>query len=196
MINPVRLLIGISIALFMCISVYDTAYGKRHKKKDTRIAYDFSFTTIDGKPLSLSDYEGKVILIVNTASYCGFTPQYKALEELYQTYKNDGLIIIGVPSNDFGKQEPGSSEEVACFVEDHYPITFILTEKEHVRGKKAHPFYVWAKKKAGFFGLGRPFWNFHKYIVARDGTLFTWFPSATSPMSPRFRKAIECALNG
>ena len=152
-------------------------------------AYDFSFNSLVGhEPIPLIAYRGKVILVVNTASQCGFTKQYAGLEKLYKTYKEQGLVIIGVPSNDFGKQEPGSPDEIAAF----YGVTFPITAKEVVKGKSAHPFYQWAKKKLGF-GTA-PKWNFHKYLISREGELIDYFNSMTAPDSKKIVDAIEKAL--
>ena len=156
--------------------------------------YDFSFKAlVGGKPMPLSNYKGKVLLIVNTASQCGFTPQYEGLEKLYAAYKDKGLVIIGVPSNDFGTQEPGSSEEIAHFCKLNYGVSFPMASKEIVSGDDAHPFYKYAKKKLGF-GTA-PKWNFHKYLVNRKGVLIDYFNSTTSPDSSRVKSAIESALS-
>ena len=157
-------------------------------------AYDYSFKTLMGnKPLALSSFKGEVIMVVNTASKCGFTPQYAALEKLYNTYKAQGFVIIGVPSNDFGKQEPGSSQEIADFCKINYGVTFPMTAKEDVRGEHVHPFYRWAKKELGF-GTG-PKWNFHKYLINRHGELVDYFNSTTAPDAKRVINAVEKALN-
>lgn len=157
-------------------------------------AYSFSFNQLGSHaPLALSQYKGKVILIVNTASKCGFTPQYEQLEQLYKTYKDQGLVIIGVPSNDFGGQEPGSADEIANFCRVNYGVSFPMTDKEIVSGSKAHPFYLWARKTLGFGSA--PKWNFHKYLIGRDGQLIGYYYSMTSPNSPKIIKAIEKALN-
>lgn len=164
-----------------------------HNKPTTQTAHDFSFNTLnENKPLALKDFSGKVILIVNTASYCGFTPQYQALEALYQAYKDKGLIILGVPSNDFGKQEPGNDQEIGQFCQLNYNLSFPMATKEIVSGKNAHPFYTWAKKNLGF-GTA-PKWNFHKYLINREGRLIDYFHSTTSPSSRRIKCAIENAL--
>jgi glutathione peroxidase len=156
-------------------------------------AYDFAFSTPSGdRPLPLSDFAGKVILLVNTASECGFTRQFKGLEKLSATYKDRGLAVIGVPCNDFGGQEPGTATEAASFCQLNYGVTFTITGKEQVRGEGAHPFYQWARKE-----LGRgttPKWNFHKYLIGRDGRLVTYFASSTSPGAARVAAAIESAL--
>jgi len=156
-------------------------------------AYDYSFTTLIGeKPLPLAQFKGKVMLIVNTASQCGLTKQYSGLQKLYDDYKDRGLVILGVPANDFGGQEPGSSEDIAHFCKLNYGVTFPMTAKQAVSGDKAHPFYVWAKDTLGF-GTA-PKWNFHKYLVARHGSLIDHFNSTTAPDSERLIKAVEAAL--
>ena len=158
------------------------------------VASEFVFDTLVGQtPFALSDYSGKVVMIVNTASRCGFTGQYQGLEELYQKYKDRGFVIIGVPSNDFGGQEPGTHEEIASFCKINYGVSFPITAKYHVRGSQAHPFYMWAKKELGF-GTA-PKWNFHKYILDRQGQLVDYFHSIIPPMSSRVIKAVEKYLN-
>lgn len=156
-------------------------------------AYDFSFQTLVGhKPLPLSEYKGKVILLVNTASNCGFTPQYKELEALYQKYKDKGLIVLGVPSNDFGGQEPGSTQEIAQFCQVNYGVSFPMTAKEVVSGKNAHPLYQWLRAKLGFGSA--PKWNFHKYLIDKNGQPIAFYYSMTSPTSKKIVNAIEQAL--
>jgi glutathione peroxidase len=161
-----------------------------------KTAHDFSFTAIDGKPLGLASYAGRVVLIVNTASKCGFTPQYDGLEVLYKKYHDKGFEILGVPSNDFGGQEPGTSEEIVKFCQTTYDITFPLTEKNVVSGKSAHPFYQWAgaQKKGGMI-FSTPRWNFHKYLVGKDGALLGSYSSATKPDDADLAKDIEAALS-
>ena len=157
-------------------------------------AYDFHFKTLVGEePLPLSQFKGKVILIVNTASQCGFTSQYDGLKKIYEKYKDQGLVILGVPSNDFGSQETVSNAEVAQFCELNYGITFPMASKEVVSGDGAHPFYIWAKKTLGF-GTA-PKWNFHKYLVNRKGELIDYFHSTTSPEAKNLVEAIEKELN-
>ncbi len=164
-------------------------------KKAAPTAYDFSFTAIDGDPLPLSSFRNKVILVVNTASRCGFTPQYEGLQKLYGTYKDKGLVILGVPSNDFGGQEPGSNKEIKKFCEMNFAINFPMTEKADVTGNDAHPFYQWAaaQGKGGMLS-SKPRWNFHKYLVGPDGTLAGSFGSITKPESSDMIKAIEAEL--
>jgi glutathione peroxidase len=156
---------------------------------DTQTAYDFSFETLDGNPLKLADFKGKPLLIVNTASKCGFTGQYKGLQALYDKYKDKGLVIIGVPSNDFGQQEPGSASEIKKFCELNYGVTFPMTTKQVVSGDSAHPFYQWAYKKLGF-GTG-PKWNFHKYLVDTKGNVVDYFNSTTAPDADNLVAAID-----
>jgi len=175
----------------MSLFVSESANAENSSKKN---AYDFSFKTLMGEdPLPLSVYKGKVILFVNTASNCGFTKQYEGLEKLYQKYKSQGLVIIGVPSNDFGGQEPGTNKEIQNFCKINYGVTFQMASKEFVSGKSAHPFYKWAQNELGF-GTA-PKWNFHKYLVNRDGKLIDHFNSTTEPGAKNISKAIEDALN-
>lgn len=157
-------------------------------------AYDYSFHTLRGHELlPLSSFQGKVLMVVNTASKCGFTPQYAQLEKLYEHYRDRGFVILGIPSNDFGNQEPGTGDEIASFCKVNYGVSFPMTAKEVVSGQNAHPFYLWAKKKLGF-GTG-PKWNFHKYLINRHGELIDYFYSTTSPEAGRVTKAIQKALD-
>jgi glutathione peroxidase len=151
-------------------------------------AYDFSFETLQGKPYPLKDLEGRPLVVVNTASRCGFTPQYKGLEALWRDHKAAGLVVIGVPSNDFGAQEPGTHEEIASFCELNYGVDFPMMAKVHVKGPDAHPFFKWAAKQGGF--LAAPKWNFFKYLVGKDGELAEWFSSVTGPDSGKFKTAV------
>ena len=130
-------------------------------------AHDFNFKSIDGDPMPLSKFQGKVVLVVNTASQCGFTRQYGGLVELWNKFKNEGLVVLAVPSNDFGGQEPGTSEEIKTFCEVTFGVDFPMTEKVSVSGNQAHPFYKWAKEELG--RRARPRWNFHKYVVGKNG---------------------------
>ena len=157
-----------------------------------RSAYDFSFTATYGTPLHLVQFAGRPLLVVNTASECGFTPQYEELQNLHERYAEQGLVIIGVPSNDFGRQETGTSKEIASFCQVNFGITFIIADKTTIKGDAAHPFYLWAKEKAGF--AGRPRWNFHKYLIDRNGQLADWFSTMTNPQSAKITKAIEDLL--
>ena len=155
-------------------------------------AWDFTFKSIDGTAMPLSDFRGKVLLVVNTASFCGFTKQYKALQALHAKYEAQGFAVVGVPSNDFGDQEPNSTGEIKKFCEGIYGVTFPLTDKYVVSGDNAHPFYKWAREQVGW--LNAPKWNFHKYLVGRDGRLVTSFFSMTEPDSERLTAAVEAEL--
>jgi glutathione peroxidase len=149
--------------------------------------YGFSAQTLDGRATSLSDFMGKVLLIVNTASQCGFTPQYAGLELLYRTYKERGLEVLGFPCNQFGAQEPGTAEEIGAFCEKNYGVSFPMFAKIDVNGANAHPLYQSLKKeKPGLLGLlggGRIKWNFTKFLVDRNGKVVARFASTTKPES-------------
>ncbi len=156
-------------------------------------AYDFSFQRIDESgELNLADYKGKVIMVVNTASLCGFTKQYADLERLYEKYKDKGFVIIAVPSNNFGKQEPEDNKSIKNFCQVNFGIKFPLAAKLDVKGKASHPFFGWTRQKLGFWS--GPKWNFYKYLIDKDGELVTWFSSFTSPNSEKVMKAIEAHL--
>jgi glutathione peroxidase len=152
-------------------------------------AYQFSFDSMDGNRISLSDLKNKVVLIVNTASKCGFTPQYQSLQNLYEQYKDKGLVVIGVPSGDFASQEFGNISQVKEFTDKNFNITFPLTAINKVKGSEAHPFYLWANNKAGF--IGSPKWNFHKYLIDKNGNFAAWFSSPTKPESQKIIQKIE-----
>ena len=155
-------------------------------------AHSFSFTSIDGKPLPLSGFKGKAVLIVNTASACGLTPQYKGLEALWQGYRDRVLVVLGVPCNNFGAQEPGTEGEIKTFCETRFGVDFPMTGKAHVIGADAHPFYQWAAAELGEGSTPR--WNFHKYLVGKDGSLAGVFGSRTDPEAAEVKAAIEGAL--
>ena len=152
------------------------------------VAYDYRFNGIDGNQIKLSDFRNKVIVVVNVASRCGYTPQYKDLQTLYNNYKDRNLIIIGVPTNNF-KQEPGTNDQIKDFCETNFGITFPMTEKINVIGNNSHPFYKWAKED---FGIGAiPKWNFHKIVIGKNGKVVDTFASFTKPTSKKFVKLIE-----
>ena len=158
-----------------------------------KLAYDFNFNDLDGSPLKLSEYKNKVIIVINVASQCGFTKQYEDMQKVWEVYQDKGIIILGVPSNDFGNQEPGTSEEIKNFCEAKFGITFPMTEKVIVKGENAHPFYKWARENHGKSAI--PKWNFHKIIIGKDGKVIDTFASLTNPSSNKFIKAIEKALD-
>jgi len=158
-----------------------------------QLAYDFNFNDLDGSTLNLAEYKGKVIIAVNVASQCGFTRQYEDMQNVWEKYQAKGVVMLGIPSNDFGNQEPGSSKEIKNFCEAKFGITFPMTEKVSVKGENAHPFYQWAKKNYGNSAV--PKWNFHKIIIGKDGKIADTFASITNPSSKKFIKALEEALN-
>ncbi len=145
---------------------------------------------LSGKPQSLCDYAGKVVMVVNTASQCGYTPQYEGLEALYKRYQKRGLVIVGFPSNDFGGQEPASNKEVAEFCKLNYGVSFPMFEKTTVTGRNANPFYLALAQKGG----GAPGWNFHKYLIDRSGNRVMAYGSATTPSDSRLVREIEKML--
>ena len=142
---------------------------------------DFSATSIDGKPVDLSDYEGKVVLVVNTASQCGFTPQYQGLQALYDEYADQGFAVLGFPCDQFGHQEPGDEDEIASFCERNFGVTFPLFAKIDVNGDDAHPLYQWLKKEQGGLLGGKIKWNFTKYLVGKDGQVIDRYAPTTKP---------------
>jgi len=154
-------------------------------------AYAFSFPALAGGDIRLADYAGRPILVVNTASLCGFTPQYAGLQELWTDFHDRGLTIIGVPSNDFGGQEPGGASEIAETAQHQYGVTFPIAAKAVVKGPNAHPFYKWA---ADARPKDVPHWNFHKYLVGRNGYIAEVFPETVEPKDTRVKTAIARAL--
>ncbi|HEV2303762.1 MAG TPA: glutathione peroxidase [Stellaceae bacterium] len=157
-------------------------------------AHRFGFVSIDGEPLPLAAWRGRPVLVVNTASYCGYTPQYQGLEELWRRYRDKGLVVLGVPSNDFGAQEPGSAAEIKAFCAKNYGVDFPLAQKCAVVGADPHPFYRWAAASLG--EAGTPRWNFHKYLVGPDGDLIGSWPSRVGPTDPPITEEIERLLPG
>jgi glutathione peroxidase len=155
-------------------------------------AYDFAFKTIDGQALPMTAFKDKVVLVVNTASKCGLTPQYDGLEALYTDYKDKGLVVLGVPCNQFMGQEPGTEAEIKDFCETKFSIDFPLTSKEDVKGETAHPFYKWALETLG--ESADPAWNFHKLLVGKDGQLIRAFGPRTEPQAEEVTAAISAAL--
>jgi glutathione peroxidase len=156
-------------------------------------AYDFTAQTLDGAPAPLSDYKGRVLLVVNTASKCGFTPQYEGLEALYRKYEGRGLTILGFPCNQFGHQEPGDEAEIANFCSATYDVTFPMMHKIEVNGERPHPLYAWLKKqKKGLLGSEAIKWNFTKFLIDREGRVVDRFAPTTEPKA--LEKAIEALL--
>lgn len=155
--------------------------------------YNYSFEDGVNNKLNLADYKGKVVMVVNTASKCGFTGQYDDLEKLYNKYKDKGFAIIAVPSNDFANQEPGTNEEIQSFCKKNYGVTFPVVDKVHVKGDLAHPFYKNAREKLGF--LASPKWNFHKYLIDKNGEIVEYYYSTTSPLNKKVTNKIEELLS-
>ena len=174
--------------LLIMISLFGNIVSANYEK----LAYDFNFTGLDGSTLNLSEYKGKVIVVINVASQCGFTNQYEDMQKIWEKYQEKDVIILGVPSNDFGKQEPGTNKDIKNFCEAKFGISFPMTEKVSVKGAGAHPFYVWARENHGKSAI--PKWNFHKIIVDKSGKIAETFSSITNPSSKRFTKIIENLL--
>ena len=156
-------------------------------------AHRFDFTSIDGGALSMADYAGRPVLVVNTASFCGFTPQYRDLQALWERYRDRGLVVLGVPSNDFGGQEPHDEAEIQTFCEANYAVDFPMTAKQRVLGVGAHPLYRWIADELG--DAGAPKWNFHKYLIDGEGALAGVWPSRVGPLSDEVTTAIDAALD-
>lgn len=154
-------------------------------------AHSFSFKTAEGQ-LNFSDFAGKAVLVVNTASQCSFTKQYGPLQTLYEKYEDKGLVILAVPSNDFGGQEPGTDKEIIDFATSEFAVDFPITSKSTVKGSDADPFYLWAADEVGRVGVPR--WNFHKYLIGPDGEMVNWFSTFTEPNSAKLARAIEAVL--
>ena len=158
-------------------------------------AHDFTFPKLEsGEPINLRDYAGKAILVVNVASACGFTPQYRDLEALYEARLGKGLVVIGVPCNDFGAQESAPESEIREFCSNSYHVTFPMTGKVEIVAKdRRHPFYRWVAAELGDGALPR--WNFHKYLIGKDGAQVETFPSKAAPLGPTMLEAIDKALS-
>ncbi len=154
--------------------------------------FDFEFVSISGEPLPMSQFSGRPVLVVNTASMCGFTPQYEGLQTLWERYRDRGFVLVGVPSNDFGGQEPGTEKEIKKFCEVNFNIDFPLTAKQRVTGDVAHPLFKWFVEEKG--AAVTPQWNFHKYLIAPDGSLAASWPSRVTPLSEELTSAVEAVL--
>lgn len=155
--------------------------------------YEIGLKDIDGKDTSLKQYQGKVLLVVNVASHCGLTPQYKALEAIHEKYKDKGFTVLGFPCNQFGKQEPGTNEEIKQFCSSKYNVSFPMFDKIDVNGENRHPLYVALAGKDSPFP-GNIKWNFGKFLIGRDGKIIKRFEPTTTPDSPEVTAAIEAAL--
>jgi glutathione peroxidase len=182
--NLLKTLVG-----FIFSSILFNSCAQTETKMENFInLYNIAINDIDGDSIDLNDFKGKFILFVNVASKCGFTPQYKELQELHDKYKNE-LVIIGVPCNQFGKQEPGNASEIKSFCSKNYGVEFLITEKVDVKGEQQHPLYSWltTKEQNGAKGSSVK-WNFQKYLIDKDGKLIDFFYSITSPSSKKITK--------
>ena len=159
---------------------------------NTKLFYDLKIKSITGDELNIAEMKGKTILLVNVASKCGFTKQYDELQQLYDNFKDKGLIVIGIPSNQFGGQEPGSESEIKNFCETNFDITFPMTSKYDVKGKNAHSIYIWAKESYGNSTV--PKWNFHKILINKEGKVEDTFVSFTNPLSKKIINKLEQIL--
>lgn len=157
--------------------------------------YQFEMDSIDGTPVRIGTYSGKVLLLVNVASKCGYTPQYAGLEQLYEKYQADGLVILGFPANNFGSQEPGTNEEIKAFCTTNYNVTFPMFAKISVKGDDIHPLYKFLTDPASDPNFSGPItWNFNKYLIGRDGSIIGRYDSKVEPLSPELTGDIENAL--
>ncbi|MEO1643300.1 MAG: glutathione peroxidase [Pseudomonadota bacterium] len=164
------------------------------KSESAAMVYDIDFTSIRGEPLPFESFKGQVVLVVNTASRCGYTGQYAGLQELYDTFKDQGLVVLGAPANNFGGQEPGTEEQIKSFCEINYGVEFPLTSKVEAVGPEQHEFWRVAKDALG--DKAEPKWNFHKVLVGRDGQFIQAYPSAVRPADGELVADIEKALAG
>ena len=165
------------------------SFFNKTMSNNTETFFDLNVNSISGDELNLSKLKGKTILLVNVASNCGFTKQYNDLQNLHESYKNKGLVVIGMPSNQFGGQEPGSETEIKKFCETNFNITFQMTSKYDVKGDNAHPIYIWAKETFGKSTV--PKWNFHKILINKEGKVEDTFASFTNPMSKKIINKLE-----
>ena len=179
-------------SLFSLLAVLTLGAAAHAQPVAPPTAYGLKFEGLTTAEIPLQAYAGKVILVVNTASQCGYTRQYDGLQKLYTELAPQGLVIIGVPSNDFGGQEPGSAKQIAQFCRMNFGVTFPMAAKSVVTGAQAHPFYRWALGTLG--PSAAPQWNFHKILIGRDGRAIAAFPSAVTPDSPVLRARIQAAL--
>jgi glutathione peroxidase len=175
------------IIIYLIIIMF--SFLKNSMSENSKTFYDFKINSINGEELNLSIFNDKTILLVNVASKCGFTKQYDDLQKLYDDYKEKGLVVIGVPSNQFGGQEPGSETQIKNFCETNFNINFPMTSKYDVKGYNAHPIYIWAKETYGKSTV--PKWNFHKILISKNGKVVDTFASFTGPLSNKIIKKIE-----
>ena len=168
------------------------SFLNKSNSDNSKTLFDFKINSINGDELRLADYKGQTLLLVNVASNCGFTKQYDDLQKLYDNYKDKGLVVVGIPSNQFGGQEPGKNSEIKNFCETNFNITFPMTSKYDVKGDNAHPIYLWAKETYGNSTV--PKWNFHKILINKNGKVEDTYASFTQPMSKKIIKKLEQIL--
>ena len=191
MTRPTVLIPMLSLLILSSVLV---AQQKEKISVEKKGLYSFTMKTNDGKDKPLAEYKGKVLLVVNVASFCGYTPQYKDLEEVYRKYKDKGFVILGFPANNFGRQEPGSDEEIKTFCDTKYNVTFDLFSKISVKGEDQHPLYQYITKDSPFPGDVK--WNFQKYLVDKKGNIVAMYPSKVKPTDKEVIQQIESLLNG
>ena len=178
------------VIIYFIIFIF--SFFNKTMSDNSKTFFDFKINSINGDSINLSKYTGKTILLVNVASNCGFTKQYDDLQKLYDVFKDKGLIVVGVPTNQFGGQEPGTDEEIKKFCETNFNITFPMTSKYDVKGVNAHPIYLWAKNTYGKSTI--PKWNFHKILINKDGLIVDTFVSFTNPKSKKILNKLEKIL--
>ena len=178
--------------IFIYILIFMFSFFNKSMSNNSQIFYDLNIESINGDELNIAGMNGKTILLVNVASNCGFTKQYDELQKLYDNYRDKGLIVIGVPSNQFGGQEPGTESEIKDFCETNFNITFPITSKYDVKGSNAHPIYLWAKETYGKSAV--PKWNFHKILINKEGKIEDTYLSFTNPLSNKITKKLEQIL--
>jgi len=168
------------------------SFLKNSEAKYEKIFFDLSINNTNGKIINFSDYKGQTVLLVNVASKCGFTKQYTDLQKLYENYKDNGFLIVAVPSNQFGEQEPGTDEEIKNFCETNFNISFPITTKVNVKGKEAHEIFLWAKNNHGNKAV--PKWNFHKILINKSGKIEETYNSFVNPLSKKLISKLEKIL--
>jgi len=179
-----------SIASIVCSGILFTSCAQTDAKVEPKNLYDITINSLEGQAINLNDYKGKYILFVNVASECGFTPQYKELQELYDTHK-ENLMVIGVPCNQFGEQEPGDASHIKSFCSKNYGVEFLITEKIDVKGDNQHPLYTWlTNKEQNGVKSSTVKWNFQKYVIGKEGKFIDLFYSITSPTSDKIIKLL------
>ena len=180
-----------NIIIFTIIFMF--SFNNNSESNYDKVFFDFKINDLDGEKINLSKYKNKAVLMVNVASNCGFTNQYGDLQTLWENYQKHDLIVLGVPSNQFGAQEPGSNEEIKKFCKVNFNVNFPMTDKVNVKGDNAHPIYLWAKKNHGKSAV--PKWNFHKILINKEGKIHDTYSSFTKPNSKKLTQAIEEILD-